>query len=108
MCLPYMVADNLRRQWFTLVLETNCIRQPSRSLGQMIISHWHHEPMGSCWHPWAHLQGLYNYTDLKVVMHAFENGLASSQVSNHKVARLISHNHLLFQGNWFVVKTTIL
>ena len=95
MCL---VADNLRRQWFTLVFETNCIRQPSRSLGQ-IISHWH---------PWAHLQGLYNYNDLKVVMDAFENGLASSQVSNHKVAKLISQNHLLFQGNYFVVKTTIL
>ena len=92
-----MVADNLRRQWFTLMLETN-VRQPSRSLAHT-ISHWH---------PWTHLQGLYNYTDLKVVMHVFENGLASSQVSNHKVAKLISHNHLLFHGNCFVVKTTIL
>ena len=92
-----MVADNLRRQWFTLTLETN-IRQPSRSLAHTIFH----------WHPWTHLQGLYTYTDLKVVMHAFENGLASSQVSNHKVAKLISHNHLLFQGNCFVVKTIIL
>ena len=99
--IAWLHADNLRRQWFTLILETNCIRQPSRSLAH-IISHWHP------WHPWAHLEGLYNYTDLKIVMHAFENGPASSQVSNHKVAKLISHNHLLFQGNYFVVKTTIL
>jgi len=35
-----------------------------------IISHWH---------PSAHLQGLYNYIDFKVVMH----GLALKMVQDH-------------------------
>ena len=52
-----MVANKLQRQWFALVLDTNCIRQPKGAAAKFTL-----QPQYTDSHQNIRIESLYKYT----------------------------------------------